>query len=155
MKKLMRLLGLGICWIVGAAGTAHACSCDAISPSAGFDRAQYVFTGKIVSAGAHIWQVAVERVWKGNEKLARSPVRLMDVYAEMDCEFFFELGQRYVFFTILAKGGRDLFYHPQVCNWTSPLQSTRVLTKENESVWLEDFIVREHGPGEAPANEGY
>lgn len=153
MKKLIRLLGLGICWILGA-GTAQACSCDSISPSAGFDRAQYVFTGKIVSAERHIWLVAVERVWKGKEKLART-VRLMDVYAAIDCEFFFQPGQSYLFFATLAKGGRDVFFHPQVCNWTSSLQSSRVATKENESVWLEDFIVREHGPGEPPPDEGH
>src|SRR5260221_13556228 len=48
------------------------------------------------------------------------------------------------FFAILAKGGREVFYHPRVCNWTRPLQSSRVVTKNNESPWIEDFIVREH-----------
>jgi hypothetical protein len=124
-----------------------ACSCEPMSPAAGFDRAQYVFIGRIVEAGAHTWAVAVGRVWKGKEKLAPT-VRLMDVYAGIDCEFYFQKGKSYLFFTILAKGGRDVFYHPQVCNWTAPLQSRRIVTKENESMWLEDFIVREHGPGE-------
>ena len=151
MKRLMRLLGLGSCLILGG-GAAQACSCDSISPSVGFDRAQYVFTGKIVSAERHIWLVEVDRVWKGKEKLARI-VRLMDVYAAMECEFFFELGQRYLFFAILAKGGREVFYHPQVCSWIRPLQSTRAVTKENESLWLEDFMAREHGPGEPPSDE--
>jgi hypothetical protein len=149
MKKLIRLVGLGICCAVGA-GSAHAaCSCDHISPSAGFDRAQYVFAGKIVQAAAHEWSVLVDRVWKGKGKLARS-VKLKDAYSFTDCEFFFHLGQSYLFFAILAKGGRAVFYHPQVCNWTSSLQSSRAVTKENESVSLEDFIVREHGPGEPP-----
>jgi hypothetical protein len=96
MKRLIRLLGLGVFWILGAQA-AQACSCDAISPSVGFDRA-------------------------------------------------------HLFFAILAKGGRDAFYHPQVCNWTRPLQSSRVVTKDNESLWVEDVIAREHGPGE-PAGE--
>jgi hypothetical protein len=74
----------------------------------------------------------------------------MDVYATMDCEFFFHTGQRYVFFAILAKGGRDVFYHPQACNWTRPLQSTRVSAEGNGSLWLEDFITREYGPGQQP-----
>jgi hypothetical protein len=140
MKKLIRLVGLGICCAVGA-GSAHAaCSCDHISPSAGFDRAQYVFAGKIVQAAAHEWSVLVDRVWKGKGKLARS-VKLKDAYSFTDCEFFFHLGQSYLFFAILAKGGRAVFYHPQVCNWTSSLQSSRAVTKENESVSLEDFIV--------------
>ncbi len=134
------------------AHAALACSCDPISPSAGFDRAQYVFTGKVVRAEHHTWLIAVDRVWKGKEKLAGT-VRLMDVYAAIDCEFFFELGRSYLFFAIVAKSGRDVFYHPQVCNWTRPLQSSRVPTEDNESPWLEDFIVREHGAGEPPLDE--
>lgn len=126
MKELIGLLGLGIVWMLGA-DAALACSCDPISPSAGFDRAQYVFTGKVVRAEHHTWLVAVDRVWKGKGELAGT-VKLMDVYAAMDCEFFFEMGRRYLFFAIVAKGGRDVFYHPQVCNWTRPLQSSRVVT---------------------------
>src|SRR3954447_3316978 len=95
MKKLERLLVLAICWMWGA-GAALACPCDPISPEAGFDRAPYVFTGKVVQAENHAWLIEVERVWKGHEKLARS-VKLMDVYATLDCEFFFQPGQRYVF----------------------------------------------------------
>jgi hypothetical protein len=147
MKDLMRLLVLAICLTWGASA-AQACSCDPVSPEAGFDRAQYVFTGTVVKADNHIWLVDVDRMWKGDEKLGRT-IELMDVYARMDCEFFFKLGERYVFFAVLAKGGRHIFFHPQACNWTRPLQSTRV-TKGNESLWLEDLIVREHGPGEPP-----
>ena len=139
------LLGVG-------AGAAHACRCDPISPEAGFDRAQYVFAGKVIQAENHAWLIEVERVWKGHERLART-VKLMDVYATLDCEFFFQPGQRYVFFAILAKGGREVFYHPQACNWTRPLQSTRVPAEGNEQLWLEDLITREHGPGEQPRAE--
>ena len=148
MKNLVKLLILTIC-LIWRIDVAHACSCDPISPETGFDRAQYVFTGKVVKADHHIWLIEVERVWKGHDKLTRT-VELMDVYARMNCEFFFKLGERYLFFTVLAKGGRDVFYHPQACNWTRPLQSTRVLDQGNESLWLEDFIVREYGPGEPP-----
>ena len=151
MKSLARLLVLASCWM-GEPSAAHACSCDPISPAAGFERAQYVFAGKVVSTEGHTWQVDVERVWKGREKLGRT-VRLMDVYAMIDCEFFFQPGQRYLFFAILAKGNRNVFYHPQVCNWTRPLQSTRVPAEGNESLWLEDLIVRDHGPGEPPRDE--
>jgi hypothetical protein len=55
-----------------------------------------------------------------------------------------------IFFAVLAKGSRDVFFHPQACNWTRRLQSTRVISPENESVWLEDLIVRQQGPGEPP-----
>jgi hypothetical protein len=113
------------------AGAAHACSCDPIPPAAGFDRAQYVFTGRVAKAEAHAWLVEVERVWKGHQKLDRT-IKLMDAYAATGCQFFFQLGHRYLFFAILAKGGRDVFYHPQVCNWTRPLQSTRVPAQGNE-----------------------
>ncbi len=151
MKSLVSLLVLASSWMSGAR-PAQACSCDRTSPAAGFDRAQYVFVGKVVEAGSHTWTVEVDRVWKGGEKLRRS-VRLMDAYASMDCEFFFKLGERYLFFAIVAKSGGDVFYHPQVCNWTSPLHSNRVLTPEGDSVWLEDLIVRQHGAGEPPRDE--
>ena len=134
MRNLLRLLALAICWTWGT-GAAHACSC-----------------GKVVQAEHHVWLVDVERVWKGHEKL-RHTVKLMDVYAKMDCEFYFELGQRYLFFAVLAKGSREVFFHPQACNWTRPLQSTRVLGRGNESLWIEDLIIRQHGPGEPPDAE--
>ena len=90
MKNLCRLLILSTCWTVGTVA-AQVCSCPPNSPDEGFDRAQYVFTGKVVSAQNHVWFVAVERVWKGQEKLRRT-IKLMDVYARMDCEFFSSLG---------------------------------------------------------------
>lgn len=147
MKALAALAALLGVWLTTQ--SAHACSCERPSPRAGFDKAQYVFTGTVTDARAHTWVVEVERAWKGGEKLARS-VRLMDVYASIDCEFFFEQGKRYLFFAIQAKSGRHVFYHPQVCNLTSPLQSTSVKTGQGEQVWLEDFIAREHGPGRTP-----
>jgi hypothetical protein len=148
MKPLACFLALlGACLLGG--GAAHACSCERGSPSAGFDLAQYVFTGTVTEGRAHTWVVEVERIWKGAEKLGHS-VRLMDVYAEMDCQFYFEQGKRYLFFAIVAKSGRDVFYHPQVCNWTSALQSTRVPTDQGDTVWLEELIARERGPGEPP-----
>jgi len=137
---------------LSAAGSAHACSCERGSPAEGFDRAQYVFTGKIVTAGSHTWVVELDRVWKGKEKLRRNE-RLMDAYAGMDCEFFFKQGERYIFFAIVAKSGKNVFYHPQVCNWTSPLRTNRVVTPEGSSLWLEDLIVKEHGPGGPPRDE--
>src|SRR4051794_22415130 len=110
MKNLLRLLVLVTCWLCGA-GAAHACSCDPVTPEAGFDRAQYVFTGKVVQADQHEWLIEVESVWKGREKLGHT-VKLKDAYAYTDCQFFFQPGQRYLFFAIVAKGGRDVFYHP-------------------------------------------
>ena len=151
MRNLLRLLVAAICW-TWTTGAAHACSCDPISPQAGFDHAQFVFSGKVVQAENHVWFVDVERVWKGREKI-RHRVKLMDVYARMDCEFYFELGQRYLFFAVLAKGSREIFFHPQACNWTRPLPSTRVLGPNNESLWVEDLIIREHGAGEPPEPE--
>jgi hypothetical protein len=148
MRSFATLLVLASGWM-GTTGAAHACSCEPISPAAGFDRAQYVFAGKIVKAEEHTWHVEIERVWKGYERLAGT-VKLMDAHSSTNCQFYFQAGQRYLVFAILAKGGRDVFYHPQVCNWTRPLQSTRVPAGGNESLWLEDLIAREHGPGEPP-----
>src|SRR5690242_10605243 len=67
-----------------AAGTALACPCDEISPTQGFEAAQYVFTGRVSEATSHTWTVDVDRVWKGADKLA-GRVRLLDVYASIDC----------------------------------------------------------------------
>jgi hypothetical protein len=148
MKTLTGFLVFANCCVLGAKAV-QSCQCERTSPIAGFDRAQYVFEGKVIEAGTHTWRIEVGRIWKGNQRLGHI-ARLMDVYAGIDCEFHFNLGERYIFFAILAKGGRDVFYHPQVCNWTSLLQSKRVLTPQGESIWLEDLIEKERGPGEPP-----
>jgi len=144
IRAVGALLMLASVW----AGAAHACSCERISPGDGFDRAQYVFTGKVAEINGHSWTVDVDRVWKGAEKLA-SRVRLLDVYASIDCEFYFELGRGYLFFAIVAKSSRYVYYQPEVCNWTRALRSTRVDSPRG-SIWLEDAIVESHGPGELP-----
>ncbi|HEY6025905.1 MAG TPA: hypothetical protein VIV09_03320 [Pseudolabrys sp.] len=146
-------VGLAALTIVSLASAeaAQACACPKISPAEGFSRAQYVFTGKVVEAGTHTWVAKVGRVWKGKETLTRM-ARLMDVYAGMDCEFYFKEGERYLFFAIVAKSPKDVFYHPQVCNLTSPLRSRRVATQDGKSMWLEDVIVKQHGPGGPPTN---
>jgi hypothetical protein len=142
-------------WLAGAvglsmlgAGTAQACACDQISPAQGFERAQYVFTGKVVEANQHTWTVDVDRVWKGGEKLA-GRVRLLDVYAGIDCAFYFEPGRAYLFFAVVAKSSRYVYFQPEACNWTSALGSKRVPGPDG-SMLLEDFIVKNFGPGEAP-----
>lgn len=151
IRTLAALFAFASLWL-STAGAAHACSCEKISPAQGFERAQYVFAGKVVEAGAHTWVVEVERVWKGRDTLTHK-ARLMDVYAKMDCESFFKEGEHYLFFAIVAKGPRDVFYHPQVCNLTSPLRSRRVSAPSGESVWLEDLIISERGPGEPPGED--
>ena len=144
MKALSRLSQLGL---AGLAAAAHACPCSQISPTEGFDRAEYVFTGKVVETAGHTWTVDVQRVWKGGEKLPPR-ARLLDVYLATDCEFFFEPGRDYLFFAIRAKSSRYVYYQPQVCNWTSPLHSKRVAGADGNSLWLEDFIERTFGPGD-------
>jgi hypothetical protein len=77
---------------------------------------------------------------------------VLDVYYGIDCEFYFEPEHSYLFFAIIAKSGRYVYYQPQVCNWTSALHSKRVVGSDG-SMWLEDFIVRNYGPGERPKGE--
>src|SRR3954453_8682888 len=96
-----------VAWLLGSvglsvlgAGTAHACPCDQISPVQGFERAQYVFTGKVVETIEHTWTVDVDRVWKGADKLA-GRVRLLDVYSGIDCASYFEIERTYLFFAIV------------------------------------------------------
>jgi hypothetical protein len=147
-----------LAWLVGlliaataAVNAAHACACDSISPAQGFARAQYVFTGRVVDVTGHTWTVDVDRVWKGADNLA-ARVRLLDVYNGIDCEFYFEPGRSYVFFTIVAKSSRYVYYQPEVCNWTRALGSTRVASPHG-AIWLEDLIAEDHGPGEPPRGE--
>ncbi len=117
----------------------------------GFARAQYVFTGKVSEVTGHTWTVDVDRVWKGADKLA-ARVRLLDVYKDMDCEFYFEPGRAHLFFAIVAKGSRYVYYQPEVCNWTNALRSKRVASPHG-AIWLEDLIVEDYGPGEPPRGE--
>jgi hypothetical protein len=131
-----------------AAETAHACPCEEISPAEGFAEAEYVFTGKVAEEVGHTWTIDVDRVWKGGEKLA-GRVRLLDVYNGIDCAFYFETGRSYLFFAIVAKSSRYVYYQPQVCNWTSPLHSKRVRGPDGP-LWLEDLIVKDHGAGDRP-----
>jgi hypothetical protein len=154
LRAHLRLLA----WLVGllimsmaTADIAHACGCESISPAQGFERAQYVFTGKVIDMTGHTWTVDVDRVWKGADKLA-SRVRLLDVYNGIDCEFYFEPGRTYLFFAIVAKSSRYVYYQPEVCNWTRALQSTRVPSPHG-AIWLEDLIAEDHGPGERPRGE--
>ena len=125
--------------------------CDPISPSEGFDRAQYVFTGKVVEMDGHTWTIDVNRVWKGAERLA-SHVRLLDVYNGIDCAFYFELGRAYLFFAIVAKSSRYVYYQPEVCNWTRALRSTHVPSPRGP-IWVEDLIAEKYGTGESPKAE--
>lgn len=143
----LRLFAIAAAVLAWRPAVAAGCQCADINPQEGFDRAQYVFTGTVAAAERHTWVVEPDRIWKGS--LPRS-VRLMDVYAAIECEFFFERGERYVFFAIRAKSGRHVFYHPQVCNLTSPVQSRRIATADGKSLWLEELIAKEHGPGEPP-----
>jgi hypothetical protein len=148
MLILASLFGAMGLWIFEA-GPAHACSCEQISPAEGFDRAQYVFSGRIAETSGHTWVVDVNRVWKGADRLA-GQVRLLDVYAMIDCEFFFAMGRDYLFFADVAKSSRYVYYQPQVCNWTSALQSKRIPHPEGGFEWLEDFMTRRYGPGQPP-----
>ena len=150
LKVLAWLVGL-LCLSAMGVDVAHACACDSISPAQGFARTQYVFIGKVLEVKGHTWTVDVDRVWKGADKLA-TRVRLLDVYKDMDCEFYFEPGRAYIFFAIVAKSSRYVFYQPEVCNWTNALRSKRVAGPHG-TVWLEDLIVENYGPGEPPRGE--
>ncbi len=142
LKSLAWFLG---CLVLSWTGAAHACTCASLSPDQGFTRAEYVFTGTVVEEAGHTWTVAVDKVWKGAGNLAPH-VHLLDVYDGIDCAFYFEPGRAYIFFAIVAKSSRYVYYQPEVCNWTRPLRSTRV-PGPGGPLWLEDAIVAEHGPG--------
>jgi hypothetical protein len=107
----------------------------------GFNRAQYVFTGKVAEINGHTWTVDVDRVWKAADKLAK---RLLDVYASIDWESCFELDRAYIFFAIVAKSSRYVYYQSEFCNWTRALHSIRVASPHG-AIWLEDLILERSG----------
>ena len=142
IRMLLGFLVLTSVWI-GAAGGARACYCEKISPAEGFERLTLcIYRQGRGNRDAHMDRPGGPGL-EGKRETLTHRARLMDVYAKMDCESFFKEGERYLFFAIVAKGPRDIFYHPQVCNWTSPLHSKRVVTPDGASVWLEDLIIRE------------
>ena len=107
-----------------------------------------MFIGKVVEMTGHTWTVDVDRVWKGADKLA-ARVRLLDVYNGIDCEFYFEPGRAYLFFAIVAKSSRYVYYQPEVCNWTRALHSTRVASPHG-AIWLDQPTSRPRLPHPTP-----
>jgi len=133
--------------VLTADDKALACSCFYSRPSEGFDRAQAVFTGRIIKAEKSEWVVAVERVWKG-EMAER--VTLRDAHAGTSCAAGYKKGARYLFLVDVVKSERGAVYSPQVCNWGTRLRAGRIEVGENTYAWVEDVVLKDRGEGKLP-----
>jgi hypothetical protein len=147
LKLLAWLLGsLGL----SSAGAAHACTCASISPTQGFTRAEYVFSGTVVEEAGHTWTVDVDRVWKGADKLAPASgcwTSTTESIASSTSNQVVPISSSRSW----PRAAATPITNP-VCNWTRALRSTWVSSPRGP-VWLEDAIVDDHGPGGPPKAE--
>ncbi|SRR6266542_1304118 len=146
MRTFIRIIILSC--VVFAARQVFACSCGAITPSAGFDRAQAVFTGAVVKASKSKWTISVQRVWKGD---VESLVTLHDAHAGTSCASRFMRGVSYLFLVNVEPVHDSVRFSPQVCNWTNRLKSDMLrLRDDGPSRWVEDWVLMGRGDGRPP-----
>ncbi|HEV2799813.1 MAG TPA: hypothetical protein VGW12_04915 [Pyrinomonadaceae bacterium] len=150
MRKVT-LLMVAAAFILIIADGALACSCAYSSPSQGFDRAQAVFTGKVVRAKGSEWVVAVDKVWKGE---VRETTTLRDAHAGTSCASSYKKGASYLFLVDVEVSERGTVYHPQVCNWGTMLKASRVEAGGNTESWVEDIVLKDRGEGKPPIKKG-
>lgn len=127
------------------------CSCGATTPSQGFDRAQAVFTGTILNSKKSKWVVSVERVWKGE---VESQITLRDAHAGSSCASQFKKGVGYLFLVNVEKTAGLIAYTPQVCNWGTRLNATKVgFGDQGPYRWTEDWVLMDRGEGTVPTKK--
>jgi hypothetical protein len=146
--KLRKCLA-SIVFMLATATVGFGCSCMFSTPSAGFERAKAVFTGKIIQARKDEWTVEVSRVWKGE---VESQIILFDAHARTSCSVNgYKIGQSYLFLANVENTNGITRYSPQVCNWGVRLRSQRVRLKEKGMArWVEDWVLMGHGRGRSP-----
>src|SRR5688572_21787168 len=109
MKRLALVLTL--LFLPVFAQNANGCSCIAMSPSEGFDKAQAVFTGKVITSKKSSWRVVVDRVWKGT---VLETITLRDPEPGSSCGSSFTRDERYLFLVDISGSGNKIKYVPQV-----------------------------------------
>ncbi len=139
MRKATWLIAFGI--LLFSASESFACVCRAITPAQGFDRAQAVFTGKVIKAKKSEWTVAVDRVWKGD---VEEIITLRDAHAGSSCASSYKRGESYLFLINVEKSKRAVVYSPQICNWGTRLKSAQVRFSEGTPYsWIEDLVLKD------------
>lgn len=146
MKKLIAFLGV-LPFLLLSARTAPACSCSSLMPDQAFDRAQAVFTGKVIKARKKEWTVAVDRVWKGGPE---EIIKLQDAHAGSSCASSYKSGESYLFLINVKESDGKVVYSPQVCTWTTRLKANRLDLGERGSFWVEDLVLQGRGEGNLP-----
>ena len=142
---------LAVAFILASVSTGLACACMFSSPATGFDRAEAVFTGRVIKAGKSEWTVEVTRVWKGD---VESEVILFDAHARTSCSTSgYKKGRSYLFLVNVENRSGITLYSPQVCNWGTRLRSTKVRFEDKGPArWIEDWVLMGHGEGSPPIN---
>ncbi len=146
MRKAV-LLMIVAAFVLFNAGKSLACSCSFSLPSQGFDRAQAVFTGKVIKAKKFEWIIVVDRVWKGE---VEETITLRDAHAGTSCAAGYKKGESYLFLVSVVKSERQIIYNPQVCNWGTRLKAARMEIGENTYAWVEDLVLKDRGEGKPP-----
>ena len=149
MRKAALLIVI-TAFVLVAANKALACSCSISLPSQGFDRAQAVFTGKVIKAKKSEWTIVVDRVWKGE---VGETITLRDAHAGTSCASGYKKGESYLFLVDVVKSERRTIYNPQICNWGTRLKAARMEIGENAYAWVEDLVLKGRGEGKLPIRE--
>lgn len=148
----MKLLLAAAVFLLANVNSSLGCSCIFPTPTQGFDRAQAVFTGKVIKANENEWTVEVDRVWKGD---VESQIILFDAHPRSSCSTNnYKKGQSYLFLVNVENTSGITRYSPQVCNWGTRLRSSKVRLESNGPArWIEDWVLRGHGKGSPPINQ--
>jgi hypothetical protein len=137
-------------FVLFAANKALACSCSFSHPSQGFDRAQAVFTGKVIKAKKSEWIIFVDKVWKGE---VEETITLRDAHAGTSCASGYKKGESYLFLVDVVKSESKTIYNPQVCNWGTRLNAARLEIGANTYAWVEDLVLKDRGEGKPPTKK--
>ena len=145
MKVKLYLAAAFLMLVLGS--SVHACICPAVLPSAAFDRAEAVFTGKVVRSGKHEWTVKVNRVWKGD---VAAEVTVFDAHPNSNCASRFKRGTEYLFLVDIDNSEETVRYSPQECNWGTRLRGPKIRVEDSPERLVEDFVLEGRGEGRPP-----
>lgn len=146
MRKAKWLL-IGIALLPLSAVHSFACTCTFIAPSRGDDKAQVVFTGKVIKSKKREWTIAVDKVWKGE---VGKVITLRDAHSGTSCAASFLLGKSYLILADVGKSALRTVYIPQLCNWSIRLKSARLSVGEQGYFWAEEAVLENRGDGKPP-----
>ena len=128
MKTINRILALAVLAVVNV-WVGYACTC--IGPAdarEGLELSEAVFSGRVVRANEFKALVEVERVWKGEFRMAR--VTVFNPAPNSSCSIALDRGQRYIVFASAERARGRVSYTPKICFQTSVLSKAERTLKE-------------------------